>query len=106
MALKLKNLNLDNHFGYNWELVEKQAVVTGNSVLKPEIGFYPNPARDYLHIDKNTTGSLQVRIYTLVGHCVWASELHESGSIDISRIATGVYLIQLGTSTRRLIIRR
>lgn len=106
MALKLKNLNLDNHFGYNWELVEKQAVVTGNSVLKPEIGFYPNPARDYLHIDKNTTGSLQVRIYTLVGHCVWASELHESGSIDISRLATGVYLIQLGTSTQRLIIRR
>ena len=106
MALKLKNLNLDNHFGYNWELVEKQAVATGNSYSESGVDFYPNPARDYLHIDKNTTGSLLVRIYTLVGHCVWASELHESGSIDISRIATGVYLIQLGTSTRRLIIRR
>jgi hypothetical protein len=106
MAIRLKDLMLDNHFGYNWELVEKQKVIAGLNDFITGVRIYPNPATDYLIIDKNTTGPLQVRIYTLVGHCVWASELHESGSIDISRLATGVYLIQLGASTQRLIIRR
>jgi len=106
LAIRLKNRQLDNHFGYNWELIEKQKVVSGTDIPNPGIRIYPNPATDYLSVEKNTTGPLQVRIYTLVGHCVGAWELHESGSIDISRLTPGMYLIQLGSSTQRLIVRR
>ena len=106
MAIKLKDVKFDNHYGYNWELSAKNEVITGRTEKHTTGGFYPNPASEFVYISKNTTGPLQVRIYTLTGHCVIASELHESGSIDISGLSPGMYLIQLDSVTQRLIIRR
>lgn len=106
MAIKLKDVKLDNHFGYNWELSAKNEVITGRTEKYTTGGFYPNPASEVVNITKNTTEPLQVRIYTLTGHCVIASELHESGSINISDLSPGMYLIQLNSVTQRLIIRR
>lgn len=106
MAIKLKDVKLDNHFGYNWELSDKNSVITGNTEKETVTDFYPNPASDMIHITKFTSEPLQVRIYTLTGQCVMTSVLHESGSINVSVLKPGMYLIQLDSVTKPLIIRR
>ena len=105
MAIRLKKLSLDNHFGYNWELVDKNAVITANNNQHTygTLRIYPNPASDYLELIKNTTGSEQLSIYSLAGICVY-QQLYESGRINISTLKAGIYIVRIGNNVERLII--
>jgi hypothetical protein len=109
MAVRLKDNTLDNHFGYNWELIDRQALITGiadEELEQAAVTIFPNPASDYLTVTKNTAGPLQLSMYSLTGNCVYTQLLHESGRINLSQFSTGVYILRLGESVHRLIIRR
>lgn len=81
---------------------------------KTKLAFYPNPVQHDLLVDlgANTTGNLDVMLYTRTGQKVF--ETHKNGNLDalnyinLETIATGLYIIKIqqGNSsiTSRLLI--
>ena len=76
----------------------ESSAITDNSAIK----LYPNPAKDKLHINisKAETQKLSIRITDMYGREVYAEKISAvAGSvnhdIDISKLAKGIYTIQL-----------
>lgn len=61
-----------------------------------EVGFYPNPVRQTLHIDiPESAGKVQFTITSLTGSILDQGTFRETPSIDMGRYPTGLYHIQL-----------
>lgn len=65
-----------------------------------EIRLYPNPAHHTLRVD-GLTGNETARIYDLMGRLV--AESKQASSIDISRLAPGMYVVRIDERTMRFI---
>ena len=62
--------------------------------------IYPNPATDFLHIDLDTSESLEVRIYNEMGLSILNSEQAAGKSLlDISILKEGIYFINISNRT-------
>ena len=65
------------------------------------ISVYPNPADEMLHIDiqLNTVSKLTIKILNSVNHAVYTNTLENiktfSGTIDVSKWPSGLYLMQV-----------
>lgn len=93
-----KGLGLDFHradFGdcmNTFELIQSETIYNANHQLedaKKTIIVYPNPAGDFIHIDK----SIEYKIINSVGTIV-GEGYSQNGSIDIHILPIGVYLLQ------------
>ena len=60
---------------------------------------YPNPTQDALHI-KGATDTTPVRVYTMDGKLVNSTK---GQIINVQSLATGTYLLQIGTQVARFI---
>ena len=66
-----------------------------SSLAKDSIRIYPNPAQDVLRFDSIEAG--RVLIYDTTGRVVLSQDVVVGiSSIDISTLATGLYLVRLG----------
>ena len=69
--------------------------------------MFPNPANDYLNFSSNSSENLDIQIFDMLGKSVLRKE-NIGSSVDISKLNSGVYLIQIisgtKTSTRQLIV--
>jgi len=68
--------------------------------LLTDIKLYPNPARDILNIS-NTTNE-EYKIFDMGGKIVSSGKL-ERGSVNVSSLISGVYVIQVGKISERFI---
>ena len=72
-----------------------------------EIGFYPNPATDYLKFSNNSDLKA-IAIYNITGVKLFQTKLVKS-NLDISTLNSGIYFIKLttnsGESTQKLIVK-
>jgi len=59
----------------------------------PEIKLYPNPAKDLLNLEIDDNREYRLRIVDLSGREVMSSRINRSGTIDISALAPGEYLV-------------
>ncbi len=76
------------YFEYNLLTTE------ANSKPLPDIGIYPNPVRDYIHITR--AENHEYKIYNYTGKLVKQGEINENISrISVKKLPTGVYLIRL-----------
>lgn len=68
-----------------------------------QLSIYPNPASEIFHVEANVNSSFQV--FNLIGDMVY-SEAKFSGdtSVDVSNWDRGVYFIQVGEITQKLIV--
>lgn len=65
-----------------------------------ELRLYPNPVREAVRV--NAVGDFE--IFDLGGRVLQSGQLHRSGEvIDVSSLATGVYLFKIGNSSQRLV---
>ena len=107
-AIRLKNIELDNQFGYNWELTDKKLLLTGIQHLQASNhpAFYPNPASDYIHFRELNADNRSIHIFNLAGKCIMEMNADSSGILDVSHLEPGIYLLQTGSRRERLIIQR
>jgi len=72
----------------------------GTKDLITDIKLYPNPAKDILYIS-NTTNE-DYRIFDMGGKLINSAKL-ERGSVNVSGLIKGAYMIQIGETSRRFI---
>ncbi|WP_294219969.1 reprolysin-like metallopeptidase [uncultured Chryseobacterium sp.] len=77
-----------------------RADVTGTKDLLTDIKLYPNPAKDILHISNSTNEDY--RIFDMGGKLINSGKL-ERGSVNVSSLIKGAYMIQIGEVSRRFI---
>lgn len=82
-------------------------VITSNDNFnnRDNLSVYPVPARETLSVLGNETGIL--RIYDIAGHMLYsASKTQKEIQINISEMASGVYLLQFNSRSGHLINRK
>jgi hypothetical protein len=65
-----------------------------------EINFYPNPTTDVVYI---TGAKGQVNVYDLSGQLVLTQQINSSGNIQVSSLASGVYVVKVNGKNFKLI---
>lgn len=73
---------------------------SGIKDLLTDVKLYPNPVRDILHIS-NTT-SEEYKILDMGGKVIHSGKL-ERGTVNVSHLITGAYMIQIGEISKRFI---
>ena len=68
--------------------------------LLTEVKLYPNPVRDILNIS-NTT-SEEYKIFDMGGKLINSGKL-EKGTVNVSHLIKGAYMIQIGEIAKRFI---
>ncbi|MCA6066339.1 M12 family metallo-peptidase [Chryseobacterium sp. RG1] len=68
--------------------------------LATDIKVYPNPARDILHI--SNSASEDYKIFDMGGKLINSGKL-ERGSVNVSSLIKGAYIIQIGEVSKRFI---
>ena len=71
------------------------------------IDVYPNPAKDLLNVQLNTSGTYQLCLFSTSGHLVQSTTIFNSDfhQMDVSILADGMYLLTI-TSDRTMIQRK
>ena len=95
--LKLKNLNLNNNVGTNWEpSSDFNTLSADKNSFDNTILIYPNPASNVLKIQtKNNSKILKIIFYDLSGKLVKSYNPNtQNYSLDISNFGNGVYIIE------------
>jgi hypothetical protein len=74
--------------------------------------IYPNPAEDFIYLQitglpSNSSGTFEVGIYDLTGriirsHEIWVYGAEYSGSIDLSELPQGFYILKVGNGVEQL----
>ncbi|GGD85738.1 T9SS type A sorting domain-containing protein [Planktosalinus lacus] len=87
-------------------------IFADENLSTPELGveavtFYPNPAGDYIHFDRQgVTNDYVVEIISLKGQVVLTqqdtSEVSLSGMLDISRLKPGVYFLKITSGNKQI----
>jgi hypothetical protein len=96
----------------NMELVENTAarnyqlnVLTGiNDIKNSNIKIYPNPTNNIINIEgltKNENNTIQ--IFDVQGKLVITKTITEKGTIDLSELNKGVYVIKIGEVAQRIV---
>ena len=90
--------------GANFEIMTNGIFAQGDLVLNVEetvnqfVTCYPNPAKNVLTITNTLSEEISIAIYTLNGRLMQTTVNHPGTTqIDISNLATGVYLLKSST---------
>jgi len=72
-------------------------------VLQERINIYPNPAKDYLHVNIKNLGNkiIAIKIYDLLG-IQKARYTLPAGRVELPELKAGVYIIELNFSEKKL----
>ncbi len=89
--------------------LQLDATASTKDILASNFNIYPNPAKDFLNIKSSSAAISSVKIYDLLGKQVRAEDNLQNNKIDVSDIASGIYLMKinsnLGSLTRKIVIR-
>lgn len=69
--------------------------------MPAEIKLYPNPCSDYLHI--NAEGDHFLLLFSLTGEQLKADTFHNNCLLDVSDLATGVYILQIDNTSYKFV---
>ena len=78
-----------------------------NEIVEREFIVYPNPAENEVFIQNFQSGKSNVTIYNSTGQVVYATSFNQPGvhTIEVEALSTGIYTIQVGRLTKRLLIK-
>jgi len=83
------------------DVVEPLSTDVADLVTKPSLRLFPNPTKDRLTIAGAVLGNSAVIVLDLAGRVVLTEQLID-GSIDVSALAAGQYVLQVRTTTDAL----
>lgn len=71
--------------------VSVENLTTNNRVLR----FYPNPTTNRLNVQRVSAnlGTISIKVYSLTGSLVASYEVDQQGSIDVSMLTPGAYIL-------------
>jgi hypothetical protein len=69
------------------------------------VQLYPNPTSGLVHIDFPAGSMLEARVYSHDGKLVQAERFHTSGTLDLSSLNSGNYLIELSSDEFSEVVR-
>ena len=92
---------VDKAFNYSNELIVSDATLGLDDTIASDFKLYPNPSKGILNIQRNTTDSISVRIYDILGKEVLTAD-RISNSIDISNLKNGMFLVKIATNNRSI----
>jgi len=72
----------------------------------PELSLYPNPATDFLNIRMDDEAEHDLNLYNVFGQCLEQWQFSGKGTIDVSSLSPGIYLISLDGKTGAKFIKR
>jgi len=84
--------------------VKKKGVTGINGASKINISYYPNPAKDFVLINGQKEGE-KVAIYSLAGQLVLSSVI-DGKPLSLKNVNTGAYLLKVGDTTQKLMIKK
>lgn len=71
-----------------------------------EFRLYPNPANNQITVElSDASSNYQVAIFDVLGKQVYASEIQKVGTIDVSALAPGTYVVKLNSENKTNIVR-
>jgi hypothetical protein len=80
-------------------------ILTGiNNIKNSNIKIYPNPTNNFINIEgltKNENNTIQ--IFDVQGKLVITKNITEKGTIDLSELNKGVYVIKIGEVAQRIV---
>ncbi|WP_298418251.1 T9SS type A sorting domain-containing protein [uncultured Kordia sp.] len=76
--------------------------LTVAEVVKKMIHVYPNPAKDFIHIEMDSVLK-SARLYTVLGTIMTKVN---SKTIDVSKLAKGIYILQIETQNGAIITKQ
>lgn len=56
---------------------------------------YPNPVKNTLHIDLNTSKTTSIEIYNILGKKVISELIQDSGNINTQNLSPGIYILKI-----------
>jgi hypothetical protein len=59
------------------------------------LALYPNPGSDYIRIQSDADENLNTKIYSMAGQLVQQGTYQPDQDIDVSGLASGLYLVQV-----------
>lgn len=73
--------------------------------LDKKLAYYPNPSKDIITIEAAEYIGEEVIICTIVGTVLLRFEITTSRQkVDLSRFASGIYLLRIGDMTRKIVV--
>ena len=85
--------------------IAKLGGITGiNDIKNSNIKIYPNPTNNIINIEgltKNENNTIQ--IFDVQGKLVITKTINEKGTIDLSELNKGVYVIKIGEVAQRIV---
>jgi hypothetical protein len=69
---------------------------TNNVENKEQLTVYPNPATDVVHVQ--VKGAAKITVINTAGKIMLIKNINNSGELNVSNLAAGIYYIQNGTS--------
>ena len=103
-------LTFNHNQSLNMEIVENASkriyqlnAVTGvNNIKNASIKIYPNPTNDFIYFEGLKEDNI-VNIYDVQGKIVVTKLINEKGSIDLSGLNKGVYVVKIANSVQRIV---
>jgi pectinesterase len=98
-------------YGYDWipEIPDLTGIINSAkkiSKIGQNVTVYPNPAKNFIHVYKASSSPELIVITTLSGKKMLEKQLRSNNeSIDISNFQTGIYIITIGNSRNKLIVK-
>ena len=89
------------HNGNNATVSVVEVEAENNDLL-----LYPNPANSLITLRSSNSSAEKVQVFSSVGSLIYEGECMVQTTIDISRFATGLYIVKVGTQSERLLIAR
>jgi hypothetical protein len=91
------------------KLIDPEAVSVKNTKGHDPFSFYPNPANEYILLDKNGLLETMISLYSMDGKKIMSSMVNSKIShLDISQLEPGSYFLrsenQKGVFSKKLII--
>jgi hypothetical protein len=105
LGLRLKSVNVDNHFGANWEKVSIDIMVAAKE-LHDDVtnAIYPNPFADRIFIEWEGHNETKAEMLDLTGKLVLSFDLQQGiNQIQTESFPAGLYLLKAGKMSQRIL---
>ena len=99
--------NATNFVDLYFSLFTPGTTQTGTADLTA-IRVFPNPAQNFLRIDHQGLRTFPARLSDVTGRTVWQNDVLPNAQthIDLAGWSAGVYFLQMGNQTRRIVVER
>ncbi|MBC6993348.1 T9SS type A sorting domain-containing protein [Neolewinella lacunae] len=97
---RLKMIDVDQTFEYS-------SVVRVAVKRNAQFSVFPNPTTGFISVEGEATALGQkLRVFSLRGNLVYQQELFGASSLDLSFLPNGVYVLNVGSTSQRVTIRK